>query len=320
MLGLLAGGLPSQARGEVLAADAMIFRAFPEADSYRRIVRDVDQQARTAIERDLPFKVHFDELGPHTLFVAFRGRQPVGLLYLRSEEAEWGLTEIAWAVTLDMRVLGFQFLRGRGRHLRGLEGSAFARQLVGCDQPHLVDLLTRQTKADPAIVPMGAEELAKTVLRSGIKALLVTDTVWRDEVAKLQDLAMGFDAFPAAERLHRTVLTFDLDGGDSLKSVIANVVRATGKGDSQLGAVVRTETKIGGDNVALRWVVDDHLRIVRIVPVRSWASDALRLACRELEGHLLVAPPEGGNTLRPVALSLGEVMAHVGATPPKGGK
>src|SRR5678816_47948 len=56
---LLAGQAPAQKESDASNHDAMVFHAFPEATSYRLIVRDVDQAARTAIERELPFKVHF---------------------------------------------------------------------------------------------------------------------------------------------------------------------------------------------------------------------------------------------------------------------
>lgn len=313
VFGLFGAALPAQAGDDGPPADGIVFHAFPEADSYRRIVRDVDQQARTTIERQLPFKVHFDELGAHTLFVAFRGRQPIGFIYLRSEEAEWGLAEIAWSMTLDLHVLGFQFLRGRGLHQRELESSAFAKQLVGCDRTRLEALLAGKAQAD-ALVPQRAAELAATVLRSGAKALLVTDTVWPEEIAKLQDLGRGFDSFPSAERFLRKVVQLDLQVGDAKQTVAANIVRAIGKGNTPLGAVVRSQARIGNGDLLLRWVIDGDLRIMHIVPVRSWASDELRLLCKELEGHRLVDLPAGDNRLLPIARGLGEVLLRLNTT------
>ena len=304
----------TQSSGETAAADAMVYQAFPAADSYRRIVRGVDQAARTAIEKQLSFKVHFDELGPHTLFVAFRGRKPVGLLYLRHEEAEWGLAEISWALTLDLRVVSFQFKRGRSLQQRELESSGFQGQLVGANLGEIEKLLAGERNTAMGQVPNGAEELARMVLRSGAKALLVTDTVWRDEIAKLQDLGMGFDAFPTAERFHRRVMQFELAADGDKQSVSAHVVHATGKGNSQLGAVVRTESKVGEETMVLRWVIDGSHRILDIVPARSWPNDDLRLACSELEGQLLGSLPDADNPLRTMACGLGEVMLRLNPT------
>jgi hypothetical protein len=305
---LLASTLPAQTGSDEPHGEAMVFQAFPEAGSCRRIVRDVDRKARTAIEHQLPFKVHFDELGPHTLFVAFRGRQPIGLLYLRSEEGEWGLTDIAWALSLDLRVLAFRFQRGRSRHLQDLEASAFASNLVGLDFAGVSGLITAPTDADRARVPPGAEQLATTVLRSCAKALLVIDTVWREEIQKLQDLGMGFDAFPTAEHFHRKVVQLDAPNCDPALAKIANVVRATSKHDLRLGAVVRTESAGSSDRLVLRWIVDADLQVVKIQPSGAWPDEALRIACKELEGHRLALPPAGARGLRPVARQLGEVL------------
>jgi hypothetical protein len=318
VFGLLLGLLPAQSGSGRASADAMIYHAFPEADSYRRIVRDVDQKARKEIERQLPFKVHFDELGAHTLFVAFRGRRPVGLLYLRHEEAEWGLTEIAWALTLDLHVLGFQFQRGRSLHMQQLESSGFQKQLVGVNLAELTERIAGPVSIDSQHVPEGAADLARLVMRSGAKALLVTDTVWRDEIVKLQDLGMGYDAFPTAERFHRQKVQFEIDDDDARQNVSVSIVRATGNGDAMLGAVARTESRIGSSPLVLRWVIDRDLRVLRIVPAQSWPSDQLRIACRELEGQPLTTLATGGGPLRPLASGLGEVMLHRNA--PRGAK
>src|SRR5690606_35046166 len=56
--------------------ERVVFEAFPEADAYRGIKREVKQHHRRQIEAKLPFKVHFNELGKHQLIVAFRGRRP----------------------------------------------------------------------------------------------------------------------------------------------------------------------------------------------------------------------------------------------------
>ena len=91
-------------------------------------------------------------------------------------------------------------------------------------------------------------------------------------------------------------------------------MRAIGKGNTPLGAVVRSQARIGDDDLLLRWVIDGDLRIMHIVPVRSWASDELRLACKELEGHRLVDPPAGDNQLLPIARGLGEVLLRLNTT------
>ena len=310
---LLVGILPAQDEVDSRREEAMVFHAFPEADSFRRIVHDVDQHARTEVERQLPFKLHFNELGPHTLFVAFRGSKPVGLVYVRSEEAEWGLAELAWALTLDQRVQGFQFQRARSHQLRELERSPFAKSLVGRDFVRVLELL-QDDKRDPALVPAGAEALAKTVLRSCAKAVLVTDTVWSDEIARLQDTAMGYDAFPEAERFQRRVGQFDLGIGDTHQSVAVNVIHAFDRTNCRLGSAIRTAAKVNGEPTVLCWVVDRNLRIQRVMPPQSWDNGRLRATCLELGGHLLSSPPLGDNPLAPLAQGLGALVPQLDAT------
>lgn len=303
-------GEPAPTGEDDPALKAMIFRAFPEGLSYSRIVRDVGADARAEVERRLPFKVHFDELGPHTLFVAFRAKRPIGLVYLRSEVAEWGLVDIAWALDLDLRVVRFQFLRGRHRHLEGLANSPFARDLVGRDFAGVSGLLRDGASVH---VQEGAKELANTVLRSCAKALLVTDTVWREEVEKLQDQAIGFGAFPAAVRLSRLSGKFDLAAGDVQQHVVVKVIDAHGAGTDRLGAVVHTETQLDGRDVELRWVLDPDRTITQLTATHVTESTQWSLAFAGLKGRRLSELPDDGNPLLPLAQGLGALLTELAA-------
>jgi len=303
----------AQSEQELRDTEAMVFRAFPEADSMRRIIRDVGREARAELEQALPFRVHFDELGPHTLFVASRGRRPVGLFYLRTEEAAWGFTEIGWALDLELRVQGFAFRRGRNQHMRELERSGFAKSLIGRDAARIRELLAPPAGKPPTLegVPAGAEELAQTCLRSAMKALLVTELVWREEVEKVADWAMGFDAFPAAERFRREVVPFDETTAASRSLRAARIMFAYGTGRSDLGGVVKTDVQVGDRQFSLCWVVDSQLRVLRVAPTQSWADDELRSACSTFEGRRLDGPALVGNALQPAATELAAVFRRL---------
>lgn len=308
---------PTQQRNDDdSAALTAVFHAFPEADSYRQIQRDVDRQTRTEVEQSLPFRLHFDELGKHTLLVAFRSRRPIGLVYLRSEESEYGLTEVAWAMSLDLRVLGFELPRCRNRHRRDLENSAFAKELAGRDSSQLVAMFKSEppVTSDTTRVPAGAEQLADLVLRSALKALRVAELVWHDDVEKLQDQAMGYDAFPAGERFRRQVVQFHGGPDEPAHLGTVHVVRAIGRASTSLGSVVRTTLAEQDADAAprtLRWVLDDQLRVLSVTPMESWAGASLRMACRELTGQLLADANLPDNDLRPVARELAAVMARL---------
>ncbi len=310
------GVVPAQRAVDEDTASSAAFRAFPEADSCKRIRRDVDRDTRAAIERSLPFRLHFDELGTHTLLVAFRGRRPVGLVYLRSEESEYGLTEVQWALSLDLRVLGFELPRCRNQNRHALETSPFAKELAGCDSQQLVALFQRDPPVtrDPAHVPPGAEQLADVVLRSALKSLRVAELVWHEDIAKLQDQAMGFDAFPAAERFRRQVLQFAGEEGDPAHLRSVTVVLAIGRNGSSFGTVVRTAAVrpgSDGDRATLRWVLDEEQRVLSVSPLQSWSETPLRVACRELSGRRLTDPDLPPNDLLPVARELAVVLQRL---------
>jgi hypothetical protein len=311
----LGGIAPIQAlRAQAHTADAevspMIFRAFPEADAFRQIPRDVDLAARLAIEGRLPFKVHFNELGAHTLFVAFRGVRPVGLIYRRSEESEWGLTDVAWAMTLDLRVHGFWFLSGRSPHMGQIEQSRFASLLAGSDCDRVLELVRDEARAIEA-APDGAEELARIVLRSAAKAMIVTDTVWREQVELVFDTAAGYDAFPSAARFPRHTGEFELSIGDERQTIAVRVVQARTSVNTLLGSVIRTEAKHGSQTIVLTWVVDPELRVLRVTSPHGSENASLRHARHEMAGHRLSTPPTQANQLAQLALGLDAVLVRL---------
>ena len=59
-----------------------------------------EDKARNRIEASLPFRVHFDELGAHSLYVALRGRRPVGMIYAQYEESAFGIAAVVYFVTM----------------------------------------------------------------------------------------------------------------------------------------------------------------------------------------------------------------------------
>lgn len=297
-------------------AEAALFRAFPEADAYSCIRRDVDQAARIAIEQRLPFKVHFNELGEHELLVAFRGRRPVGLVYLRTEEAEWGLVDIAWHLTLDLRLLDFEYVRGRNRHQRALEQSPLARDLNGANFDAVTTLLARRTDAGQLQRKEGADALAVTTLRSAAKTLAVVEIVWAEEIEKLHDQATGYDLFPAAARFTRRSGAFDLDSGRGQQRVAVKVIYAYDLGDTLLGCVIWTESAAGGEPLAIRWVVDRELRVIKALPSPEARNVALRAACTSLDGQLLTAPTGADERLVPLARGIGTVVQRLMARRP----
>jgi hypothetical protein len=305
---LAATALPAQSDRQPRAVEAAIFSAFPEADAYRCIRRDVDQDARRRIEQVLPFTVHFNEIGEHCLMVALRGRRPVGLVYLRTEEGEWGLTDIAWHVALDLRVLSFQFVSGRSLHMQQLEASRFARDIAGLDLQQLRGRIVARAADDEGRQKQGLEALTTVTLRSAAKTLAVIDTVWSHEIEKLHDTATGYDLFPAAARFTRRTGSFELDDDGHLQTVGVKVVYAYDLAGILLGSVIWARAELNDEPFTLRCVTDRELRVMRAAPGERSPSVLLRTACQGLEGHHLTALQDHANPLEPLALGLGTVV------------
>ncbi|MFK7741455.1 MAG: hypothetical protein AB8H80_14150 [Planctomycetota bacterium] len=293
----------------------IVFKAFPEANAYRKIHREINQDGREKIEKQLPFKVHFDELGRHSLVVAFRGRRPVGLIYTRTEEADWGLTAIAWQITLDRRVVGLQFTRGRNRHMEPLQKSRFADRLVGSDFEATLALLKAHDAADHAGRQIDQVSLERTVLRSAAKTLAVIRSIWRVDVEQLQDQATGFDLFPAAARLTRRAKRIRVDRIDAPGSAAAQLqikaLFAYDLANTLLGCVAWTGQP--GDPAAkqIRWTVDRNMRVLAVESDRTRRDIALRRAAANVRGQLLSKPPPHNNEITLVARSLGAVLPNL---------
>lgn len=288
--------------------ERIVFRAFPEADAYSGIHRDITQPQRLLIEQRLPFKVHFNELGKHELLVAFRGRRPVGLVYRRTEEAEWGLTELAWHMTLDQRVVGFRFLRGRNRHIKSLERSKLADDLGGAGSEQVARLLAAHAKKDHDKRDPSLVSIERTTLRSAAKALAILETVWKDQIETLGDRAHGFDMFPGSSRFTRRTASVQLDHGGKKQAVRVKVLYAYDRDNMFLGCVVWSTGSAGIEKTPLRWAMDRNMRILVAQPTENRRDVALRKACSQLKGRKLRAKPEPDLPLSPLAAVLGTVV------------
>lgn len=300
-----------ESRSNQLNIQRVVFGAFPEADAYRGIKRPVSQPHRRQIEKKLPFKVHFNELGEHELLVAFRGRRPVGVVYCRTEEADWGLAVIAWHISLDQRIVGFQFLRGRNRNIQDLEQSQIATDLRGSSFAQVAQLTTAHDKQnhrerDPSLV-----SIERTTLRSAAKVLAVVSIVWQDQIESLSDQAHGFDLFPTATRFTRRTTTFPLQRAESQQQISSKVLYAYDGDNMFLGCMAWTRGQEGMAEHALRWAIDRNMRVLTVQAPDSPRDTPLRKACTQLKGKSLVAEPAQGLALSPLGKALGTAITEL---------
>ena len=132
---------------------SQIYELFPQATSYKSVVRTVDEQARRTLKTKLPFDIHFNEFGRHTLYVALKGSRPVGLVHVRSEKGRWGLIEVAWALDFNLTILDFRFQRCRSASRKTIEAEAFRSQLIGKKWHEVEAMLqaSRKSEEDPGL-------------------------------------------------------------------------------------------------------------------------------------------------------------------------
>lgn len=154
---------------------------YPGFSSYRSHLGIVGQNLRHILDERLPYPLHFNEFGKHTLYVAYDGDQAIGLVHARTEKGDWGLDELVWSFNLDLTVRDFRFQRSRSRWKAELQKPAFKEMLRGKGFAELLQLLNSDGSMlaqHHSGLPHDAEKLAATVVRSALKTIVVTEYVW----------------------------------------------------------------------------------------------------------------------------------------------
>lgn len=168
---------------------AQIAQLYPQKTNQLSIVKMVDDNIRAQVQIALPSNdLHFSELGQHTLYIAMFGQESLGYVHVRSEQSDWGLVEIAWAVDKDLRISNFVFQRCRSPKKKIAEGSDFKAIFIGKNYQELKELLSDDGVTAKKYVlekAQNAPELANVVLRCALKSLLLTEILWGDELEKL---------------------------------------------------------------------------------------------------------------------------------------
>ncbi len=275
-----------------------ITRLFPDADAYESIVGTVGQGARKAVSKRLPFTLHFNELGRHTLYAVKKEGRPVGFVHVRSEAGQWGLVEIAWALDMDLRLVGYEFQRCRDRSKSVLTTQSVRDSLAQKDFKGLKELINEDGTAlaqSVRFVPKSARALAATVFRSGLKTIAVTECVWPKEVASLRALSLAQRHRPeaakaiaqqdlfgeAALRNIESVLGSERVGIDRARSTAHVILDDDG---ARLGWVAETPWEYDEATLLLRWCFDHDGTIQSVGPRGGWRSEEFRAAFSHLVG------------------------------------
>lgn len=190
----------AQAYCELRDPTRSIRSLFPKSTNYQSVVRTIDKASRKRINSLIPLKdgLHFNELGQHTLYTVYQKKRPVGFVHVRAEQSRWGLIEVAWAISLDLKIIDFRFQRCRNPRKRALQKDENKAFLKKKSLKELRALLTKEDeslKSSKNTVP-GAEQLSAALVRCAIKTLVTTAVSWRSEVVESSLRARVFSAFP----------------------------------------------------------------------------------------------------------------------------
>lgn len=155
---------------------------------YRSVVATVTEQDRAAVKKQLPFTIHQNEVGKHTLYIVSENNKPIGFLQARSEWAKWGLVEIAWAINKDKSIKGFYFQRCRSPQCNDAVSRDINAVLKNKTFSELSLLLNHDGKALSTAgkkLFQKAPSIALLAVRSALKTLLVTDLSWEKQLSTL---------------------------------------------------------------------------------------------------------------------------------------
>jgi len=190
MLILLSSNVSAIAYCSLRDPVSQIAKLYPQKTNQLSIVKTVDDNTRAQVKIALPSNdLHFSELGRHTLYIAMLGKNSLGYVHVRSEQSDWGLVEIVWAIDKELRISNFTFQRCRSpKNKKIAECSDFKDIFIGKNYQELKELLSNDgVTANKYVLDKAqdAPELANVVLRCALKSLLLTEILWGKELKKL---------------------------------------------------------------------------------------------------------------------------------------
>ena len=270
---------------------------FPESSGFRSIVTTIDSGVRERVGEEIPFSIHFNELGRHTLYVALDETSPLGLVHVRSEASSWGLIEVAWALDLDLRVTSMMFQRCRIPACSENFLNAAVGLLKGKSASEIARLLSVDGESlSPEVnaVPESDRGLLLSVIRSALKTIHVTRLGWDSEVLELKrqslangafggdrDLALVELAVPAG-----TVVALERDVGvrtDITRDDVL-VFDVTEDGASE-GRIVNAGWRYRGTLHQLTWLFDAEGGVIDVDSLGGWPDEEVAQAFMALIGE-----------------------------------
>lgn len=252
---------------------------FPAAN-YRSVVRTVSPAARQYVSEHLPFTIHFNELGQHTLYVVSDGTQRRGYVHVRPERIRGGIMEIVWALDNNLKIVDFQFQRCRHRSRASFASAEFRTQFRGLGFNELRNMLSVDGKtlsSDATLNSIPDLELTAALIRCALKTIVLTKASWPDQVEKGLALYRAQTDFPDTTSVlirqslyneavlqtlsQRQLRATNMLERDSVTAILANNV--TG---SNLGVIAGGRLLIDTSKIRIWWSIDSSGKIASIVP------------------------------------------------------
>jgi hypothetical protein len=268
---------------------------------YESNLETISAKLREEILKEIPFDVHFDELGKHTLYRVEGSEGELSFVHVRSEAFKWGLVRIAWRMNSDLEVIGFRFQRCRSPYRNELESSEeVLKSLVGKSTKELRVLLSedgQELRSDLTLVSEEAQGLLLVLIQSAIKTRVVTGVVWPEWVGEQKATELSRGLFGENAEVNVRLETYDQRAQEALQSQglreTVGFSRAEVRswtiqkpGPVSLGEVYFTPWAAGGEAANLYWVLDVDGRILAVEDAQGTLSKETKSLFSALVGRL----------------------------------
>lgn len=275
---------------------AAIRQLYPDSNQYRSLVQVVSADARDEISERLPFTLHFNEIGQHTLFLALDNKRAVGFVHARSELSEWGIIELAWAINLDLSIEGVSFQRCRSPRCTEQFAATLSSDLQGKSFAEIRGLLNDNgNQLEPALVRRYQHDapLALSVVRSALKTLAVTEISWAEDVASIRRDAMARANLAAETGLEiRKLAGFLPAAAAGPKTATRSMINPESvqvhlvlKNSREVGRLVEAHWRQGGIGGDVLWLFSPQGTVIDIQSARKWQNTEVAAAFRGVIGQ-----------------------------------
>jgi len=258
-----------------------IHTLYPDATSHRSIVNVVGQETRDAISEQLPFSLHFNEIGKHTLYVAAKKDELLGFVHARSESSDWGLIEVAWGISPQETLEGIYIQRCRDpkcadpvflKNVRQLLMHKSFQQLL----PLLNDSKTQLSSSTSKLFGDN-RSLALAIVKSGLKTLKVTELNWATDIDNLRREQLVYGVFGVDVGIELAPLA-DSEPMTATDTIVAGGVVSThrvSRAEQVLGHVVHAHWAQSQDRGDFMWLFSPSGEVLDVDVVSEHPRDEI---------------------------------------------